>query len=146
MNAIALPTRIIGNLCLHDFHHGVPYKSVRTKGLFFSGSDKKREDDIEILKALYDGELNYLDHKIGELLQFLESLKIMDETFIVIAADHGDSLGEHTALGHRMTLYEPLVHVPMIIRYPSQFKPGTRISTQVQLSDLNPTFFTISSN
>lgn len=101
--------------------------------------EAQRKDNIEIIQALYDGELAYLDHKIGELMQFIETLGIMDETVVVVTSDHGDSLGEHDQVGHRMTLYEPLVHVPLIIRYPACFQPGMRVPQQVSLIDLYPT-------
>jgi arylsulfatase A-like enzyme len=105
-----------------------------------NGSAQRRADDLEILRALYDGALNYLDAQIGELVRFVDSLGMQDDTILVITSDHGDSLGEHDHLGHRMTLYEQLVHVPLIIRYPARFAPGTHVSQQVQLGDLFPTF------
>lgn len=101
---------------------------------------QRRADDLEIMRALYDGALNYLDDKIGELVRFIEAQGLLDDTVIVVTSDHGDSLGEHNQLGHRLTLYEQLVHVPLIIRYPARFAPGTRVSHQVQLADLFPTF------
>jgi arylsulfatase A-like enzyme len=105
-----------------------------------SQNRKKREEDLEIIRALYDGELNYLDQKIGELLDFLRVKGILDETIVVVTADHGDSLGEHNHLGHRMDLYEQLVQVPLLVRYPARFQPGERIPYQIQLTDLFPTF------
>jgi arylsulfatase A-like enzyme len=113
------------------------------KEAILSGSEKRRRDDLEILAALYDGELNYLDDQIGQLVHFIESLGILNETVLVITSDHGDSLGEHNHLGHRMTLYEPLVHVPLIVRYPARFQPGTRVAQQVSLIDLYPTFLAV---
>jgi arylsulfatase A-like enzyme len=97
------------------------------------------QDDIEIVRALYDGELNYLDQQIGTVVQFLQSAGILDETMLVITSDHGDCLGEHNQVGHRMALYEQLLHVPMIIRHPTYFHAGERIKQQVSLIDLHPT-------
>jgi len=97
------------------------------------------QDDVEILRALYDGELHYLDQQIGKLTQFLQIAGLLDETMLVITADHGDCLGEHNQIGHRMALCEPLLHVPMIIRHPTYFQAGARVSTQVSLIDLYPT-------
>jgi arylsulfatase A-like enzyme len=97
------------------------------------------QDDLEILRALYDGGLHYLDHQIGNLVQSLQTLGILDETVLAITSDHGDSLGEHNQIGHRMALYEPLVHVPLIIRYPAAFQSGARVADQVSLVDLYPT-------
>lgn len=105
-----------------------------------AGPEKRRADDLEIMRALYDGALHYLDDKIGELVRFVEAQGMLDDTVLVVTSDHGDSLGEHGHLGHRMTLYEQLVRVPLIIRYPARFQPGSRAAQQVQLGDLHPTF------
>ena len=105
-----------------------------------AGPEKLRQDDLQILQALYDGELNYLDHQVGELVGFIQSRGFLDDTVLVITSDHGDSLGEHNHLGHRMTLYEQLVHVPLIIRYSPHFGAGAREPQMVSLIDLYPTF------
>jgi arylsulfatase A-like enzyme len=96
-------------------------------------------EDLEVVKALYDGSLAYLDARVDELVSLLEALGELDDTVVVVASDHGDSLGEHGHLGHRLYLYEQLVHVPLIIRYPAQFDAGTRVAHQVSLPDLYPT-------
>ena len=113
------------------------------KSEVLSGRNKRRKEDLEILQALYDGEMNYLDHRLGELFQFLKSKGIQDETLIVVTADHGEGLGEHDHLGHRKALFEELVHVPLLIRYPRLFPAGSRVPYQVQLADLVPTFLDI---
>lgn len=110
------------------------------KAEILNGSAKRRADDIEIMRALYDGALSYLDDVIGELVRFVESLGVLDDTILVITSDHGDSLGEHNHLGHRMTLYEQLVHVPLVVRYPARFAAGAQVAQQVQLGDLFSTF------
>ncbi len=110
------------------------------KADILAGPEKRCAEDLEIMRALYDGALNYLDYRIGEFVKFIEGLGLLDNTVLVVTSDHGDSLGEHNHLGHRMTLYEPLVRVPLIIRYPARFQPGARIAQQIQLADLYPTF------
>jgi arylsulfatase A-like enzyme len=109
------------------------------KNEVLSGSQTRRADDLEIMRALYDGALSYLDEKIAELVRSLEALGILEDTVVIVTSDHGDSLGEHDHLGHRMALYEQLVHVPLAIRYPARFSPGLRVEQQVQLTDLFPT-------
>ena len=94
---------------------------------------------FEVLKAAYDGELRYLDQQIHRLVDGLKSLDLLDNTVVIITSDHGDSLGEHEELGHRKVLYEQLVHVPLVIRHPDRFEPGSRIGAQVQAVDLYPT-------
>jgi arylsulfatase A-like enzyme len=110
------------------------------KAEVLSGSARRRADDLEIMRALYDGALAYLDEKINEVAQFVESLGLLDDTLLVITSDHGDSLGEHEHLGHRLALYEQLVHVPLVVRFPARFEAAARVDRQVQLGDLFPTF------
>lgn len=102
-------------------------------------SEERSLEDIQILRALYDGQLCYLDQQIGELVRYIDSLGILDDTVLIITSDHGDSLGEHNHIGHRMALYEQLVRVPLLIRYPARFQPGARVRQQVSLIDLYPT-------
>lgn len=103
-------------------------------------ADRKRfEDNLEIIRALYDGELCYLDRRIGELIELMSARDLLDDTVLIVTSDHGESLGEHEHIGHRTALYEQLVHVPLVIRYPARFQPGTRCKEQVSLMDLYPT-------
>lgn len=91
--------------------------------------------DVEFVKAQYDGEIRYVDDKIGELVQILVDLGIIDETLLIITSDHGESLGEHEEYFDHATVYEPIIHVPLIIRYQG-FPKGKRIGDLVQLIDL----------
>jgi arylsulfatase A-like enzyme len=111
----------------------------QSKADILAAPGKRRARDLEAIRALYDGALSYLDEQVGDLLRSVESSGVMDDTVVVITSDHGDGLGEHGHLGHRMHLYEELIHVPLIVRYPTRFQPGTRVSHQIQLGDLFPT-------
>jgi arylsulfatase A-like enzyme len=105
-----------------------------------SGASKqRREKDLEITRALYDGALSYLDDQLAELMNHLDSIGVLDDTVVIVASDHGDSLGEHGHVGHRLYLYEQLVHVPLIIRFPRRFARGKRVPHLVGLCDLHPT-------
>jgi arylsulfatase A-like enzyme len=123
-----------------ETHEG--WKSWRVARLTSANSrtsTRRRDKDLEITRALYDGAVNYLDSQVGELMRHLESVGLMDDTVVIVASDHGDSLGEHGHVGHRLYLYEQVVHVPLIVRYPARFAPGSRIPGLVQLCDLHPT-------
>ena len=69
----------------------------------------------------------------------LRKLGILDETIIIVTADHGESLGEHGLMGHKLGLYDTLVRVPLIIKYPRLFPKGIVSSRLVQLVDIFPT-------
>ena len=86
---------------------------------------------------LYDGEIAYLDFHLGRLFDLLERSGRIDDTLIVIMADHGESLGERGVYKHSSQLYNEQTRVPMIIHFPGA--PGRVISDYVSTIDLGPT-------
>ena len=91
--------------------------------------------DINFIKAQYDGEIRYVDDKVGELYQTLVDLGIMDETLLIITSDHGESLGEHEEYFDHCTVYEPIIRVPLILAHPSLPK-GIKVEKLVQNIDI----------
>ncbi len=102
----------------------------------FSGRTEMKKEDFELLSGLYDAELAYVDEKIGEICDFLRRNGRLDDTLIIISADHGETLGEQGMMDHRYSLHDALIRVPLIIRYPRLFSPGTRVHAQVQTTDI----------
>ena len=100
--------------------------------------------DIEYVVAQYDGEIRYADENVGELLNLLKDLKIYDETALIFASDHGESLGEHHFYFDHHEVYETTSHVPLIIRYPQELPAGERVKVLVQSTlDLAPTILNL---
>jgi arylsulfatase A-like enzyme len=95
--------------------------------------------DIEHVIALYDGEISYWDHYLGQLLSSLEDMGLFENTLLVVTADHGEMFGEHGIWTHGGALYEEMVRVPLLVRYSGVIPPGSRIATPVQSMDLMPT-------
>lgn len=95
-------------------------------------------EDNRYLLSLYDAELAYLDEQVANLLDSLERRGVLDETLVVITADHGEHFGELGKHGHD-ELYEPGLAVPMILRLPGVVPAGLRVSDPVQVADLFPT-------
>ena len=95
-------------------------------------------NDIEYLKALYDGEIAYTDKFIGILLDSLKKYEITDKTVIVLVADHGEQFMDHGWIGHTKALYNELINVPLIIKVPN-FGGNKIVSTPVELVDIVPT-------
>ncbi|MEJ2557591.1 MAG: sulfatase-like hydrolase/transferase [Anaerolineae bacterium] len=91
------------------------------------------------MEALYDAEITYLDTCIAQVLGWLEELSILDQTMVIITADHGENVGDHQMLGHAYCLYDTLLHVPLIIHYPRGMATPERVTQQVQTLDLLPT-------
>jgi arylsulfatase A-like enzyme len=85
----------------------------------------------------YVGEIAFMDGEIGRLLRDLERRRLLDRTVIVVAGDHGESLGDHGESDHGVFVYESVLRVPLIIRGPGV--APARISEVVRLTDVMPT-------
>ncbi len=97
-------------------------------------------DDWAILKSLYDGETAYLDYRMGQLFDFLRARHILDDTLLIIISDHGDLLDRKGYMGHHLSLFDDLIHTPLIVRLPGLVPQGKRFSGFVQICDWLPTF------
>ncbi|MBT3218383.1 MAG: sulfatase [Proteobacteria bacterium] len=91
--------------------------------------------ELEVIRSTYDAAIRDLDLVTGSLLDSLDERGILDNTVVVITSDHGEQLGEHHLIGHKYSVYEPLIRVPLIIRYPQRLAPQ-RISSEVNTLDL----------
>ncbi|MBU0753931.1 MAG: sulfatase-like hydrolase/transferase, partial [Planctomycetes bacterium] len=94
--------------------------------------------DLEHLVALYDGEIRFVDESIGRLVEELEQRGLMEKTLLVITGDHGDEFFEHNEKGHGHSLYQELLHVPLLIHSPV-LGGGFRVPQPVALIDVAPT-------
>lgn len=97
----------------------------------------------QTLIDLYDGEIAYTDDQIGQLIDQLRQWKILDQTIVVITADHGELFGENGLAFHYVALTDPELRVPLILRYPPSLPSGRRIKEQVQVTDIMPTLLEI---
>jgi choline-sulfatase len=87
----------------------------------------------------YDSEISYIDEAIGNFELSLAAHKILQDTVIVLTADHGESLGEHGEDTHGYFIYESTLRVPLIIRWPAGTpKYPARVSDPISLIDLAP--------
>ena len=90
-------------------------------------------------KAPYNGGIAYVDATVGKLLDYLRTEGLYDNTLIAVAADHGESLGDHGELTHSIFLYDATIHVPMLLKLPGKRFVGQRVSSTASLVDLAPT-------
>jgi len=98
-------------------------------------------EDPRRLEALYDGDILYADGFVGQLLALLEGLGLDDKTIVVLLSDHGEEFVPRypgKRFGHGHTLYDDLLHVPLIVRTPGSAR-GLRVKAQVQIIDVMPT-------
>jgi arylsulfatase A-like enzyme len=92
--------------------------------------------DLGELERLYDSEIAFTDHHIGRLLDHLRARGILDQTLVILTADHGEEFLDHDDLGHAKTLYDELVRVPLMLRVPGAVP--TLIDAPVGLIDVYP--------
>ena len=95
--------------------------------------------DLEHVIALYDGEIRYTDDHLGRLFDLIERLGVFDDTIIVVTSDHGDEFFEHGKKGHGQNLFDNVLLVPLVMRYPSKIPAGRVVKGQVRLMDVAPT-------
>jgi len=103
-----------------------------------NGGDLPRKV-FEHARGLYRGEVEYLDHWIGRLLEGVDARRAPEETLTVVVADHGESFEDGVFFEHSESLGEGALRVPLLIRYPPRFAPGARVARPASLVDLAPT-------
>jgi len=108
------------------------------KGLGSNGT-RLSQQDLARLLALYDAEIRYTDHNIERMLGDLASAGRLADTLVVVTSDHGEEFLERGALGHKGTLYEEVLAVPLMFRLPGTIAAGTRHGGLVSLLDVAPT-------
>jgi choline-sulfatase len=89
--------------------------------------------------APYNGGIAYVDATVGKLLDYLRSQGLYDNALIAVAADHGESLGDHGELTHSIFLYDATIHVPLLLKLPGSRFVGQRVHAAASLVDLAPT-------
>ena len=87
--------------------------------------------------APYDGEIAGADRAVGRLVARLRQRGLLTTTIVVVAADHGEALGEHGEDTHGLFLYDETQHVPLVVRAPGV--PAMSVATRVRLADVAPT-------
>jgi len=92
---------------------------------------------IDRMLAAYDSEIRHLDENLRALFAALGGL---DDAVVVITADHGEEFLDHGDFGHGQSLYDELVHVPLLVRLAGEDARRGRVSTPVGTMDLLPTF------
>jgi len=79
-----------------------------------------REGDRKSVLNLYDGEILYVDEKLGEIFSLVKKKDWYDNALIILSSDHGEEFWENGVLGHLYTLYNEVLHIPMILKLPRQ--------------------------
>jgi arylsulfatase A-like enzyme len=98
-------------------------------------------DDWAPIVARYLGEITLLDHQLGRVLDRLEELGLAEDTLVVYTADHGDMCGGHGMMDKHFVMYDDVMRVPLLARWPGEIDPGTEVEDFViHALDLAATF------
>ncbi len=99
--------------------------------------------DFEQLLALYDGEIRFTDENLGRILDQLDLRGRLKDALVVVTADHGEEFFEHGGKGHQKSLYDEVVRIPLILRWPGHLSAGTVVKDPVRLIDVMPTLIAL---
>ncbi len=119
----------------YDFHPDFEKPEVKTGG--------GEPNQYGVKEANYINEIEFADHHLGKVLKQLDRLGITNNTITLFTGDHGESLGEHDYHGHRQDVYENIIRVPLLIRYPDRLLAGERRKAAAMSIDILPTLLNL---
>jgi arylsulfatase A-like enzyme len=133
-------------LFLHTYQVHAPYEPPPEYDLFKTWQKDGQQVAIDKTtprpvsdRHLYAGEVRYTDAVLNRLLDRLDQIGVLDETIVAVTGDHGDEFGEHGQIGHAKTVYDEVLHVPLVFLGRGVIPSGARVDTPVSLIDLMPT-------
>ncbi len=99
-------------------------------------NDKQRDYII----SLYDGNILFADHMARDIFEFLEERKILDDTIVFVSSDHGEAFQQHGRMLHNTTVFDEMIHIPLLIHFPKALKlEPKRLSHPASVVDIAPT-------
>ena len=105
-----------------------------------SGRRAPKREDIDYVRGQYQAEVAFVDHALGRLFDGMRELGLFEDCLLIVTADHGEEFWEHRGFEHGHSLYDELVHVPLIVHGGEGVQSqGQRIDAQVRSLDLMPT-------
>ncbi|MFN8580162.1 MAG: sulfatase-like hydrolase/transferase [Gemmatimonadaceae bacterium] len=97
--------------------------------------------ELQQTRAVYDEAIRYLDDQLRSLLDQLRTLGELENTVVIVTADHGEEFGEHdpSLVAHSLTLHTTSTLVPLVVVYPRRLAAGRRVQDPVSVRDLPAT-------
>ena len=96
------------------------------------------EEDIARMRRHYYAKITTVDEQLGRVIDALEERGFLDNSLLLFCSDHGELLGDHW-MAYKWLMYDPIVHVPLIVRDGRRDRAGEEIDDLVSLMDLGPT-------
>jgi len=125
-------------LFLHTYQVHQPYTPPPRYATFF-GDPTTIAEASERDRLLYEQEVRYTDDQVAALLDGLDALGLGERALVIVTADHGEEFLEHGQRYHGYQLYDEVLRVPLLVRWPGRVPAGLRVGTPVSLVDLVPT-------
>lgn len=98
------------------------------------GISRISDSTLAKMKAIYDSQVFVVDRLLGKLLDYLKSINAYDDTLIILTSDHGQAFKENNYYGHGLFLYDEIIKVPLLIKYPLNY--SGEIKNLLSLSDI----------
>jgi arylsulfatase len=118
---------------------GHPARAMQLLDMSRRAGTELPEADRQALLDLYDGNIANVDAAVGAMLDVLRDAELLDDALIVVTSDHGEAFWQHGEQGHNTQLYDPMLRVPLIVRFPGEDAPrGVRVRRMVSILDLVP--------
>ena len=102
-------------------------------------TDAREPKDRDRLMAQYDGEVAYGDAEFGRLIAALKERDLYNEALIIFTSDHGEEFQDHGKWLHGRSVFDELIHVPLVVKLPGNRHASLHIGRQVQSLDILPT-------
>ena len=94
--------------------------------------------EIDEMKRHYFAKITTVDEQVGRILDSLEARGWLEDSLLIFCSDHGEMLGDH-GLAYKWLMYDPIVHIPLIVRHPGSVAAPSEVNELVSLIDLGPT-------
>jgi arylsulfatase A-like enzyme len=132
-------------LFLHYMDPHDPYFAHPYDGSGYARASNQNPDPAlaPVFSDLYDGEVRYLDEKLGQLFDWLRERGLYDDSLIILTSDHGEEFQEHGGWWHGQTLYQEQIAVPLVIKYPGGAQGGTVVTDLARSLDIAPTILDV---
>jgi len=133
-------------LYLHYMETHDPFMDHDKPGVGYARARMEHPDPekwLEPMRHAYISEIEYLDKHLGALFEGLRARGLYDNTVIVFVADHGEEFFDHKGWWHGQTLYEELLHVPLVLKLPESQGGGAVNGDIARLIDVPPTLLSL---
>jgi arylsulfatase A-like enzyme len=100
-------------------------------------------EEVEGIRAAYEGAIAQLDHDVAALLDSLRARRLLDNTLVIVTSDHGEMFGEHGLFEHGKVPYLPQIHAPLLLVWPGRVPAGARVEQAVSVREIPATVMTL---